>query len=417
MENALAKLDEFPSEKVELLKRTICNDATDDELELFVHACKRTGLDPFMKQIYAVKRFDEKAKRSVMTIQTGIDGYRLIADRTNKYAGNDDPEFAGETLEETFGGWKHPIKSRVTVWKMVEGQKCSFTATARWDGYYPGDKMGFMWRKMPHVMLAKVAEALALRKAFPAELSGVYTGAEMDQALNDSGPQEQQQQLPPPVQQPLPIKRPAGVQPDPKLADDRVFLQRLTSTLAARPVPFSAPEAKALMGYLLTKKGATLDALDISKRQSLLAIANDGAYDADKFRGLDAGQGESPAGETQVEPTGCNGVHAVKNGVCENCCEKFADDPQPFVKIVQREPDSVADLSNPETFTALFVEAADAQGWDEQTINACLKKALPPGKKTVKDATTAWRIQTLALVRAGLLDPMTGKKRQEAEVA
>jgi hypothetical protein len=70
----------------------------------------------------------------------------------------------------------------VTVYKMIAGQRCPFTATARWDQYYPGDSQGFMWRKMPHLMLGKCAEGLALRKAFPAELAGAYVKEEMDQA-------------------------------------------------------------------------------------------------------------------------------------------------------------------------------------------------------------------------------------------
>jgi hypothetical protein len=70
----------------------------------------------------------------------------------------------------------------VTVYKIIGNVRCPFTASARWDQYYPGDEQGFMWRKMPHLMLGKCAEALALRKAFPAELSGLYIKEEMDQA-------------------------------------------------------------------------------------------------------------------------------------------------------------------------------------------------------------------------------------------
>lgn len=158
---------EWTGERLELLKRTICKDATNDEFSLFIEVAKRSGLNPFARQIHAVKRSGK------MTIQTGIDGYRLIADRTGKYAGSDDPIFDNE---------KQPTKATVTVYKIVQGVRCAFTATARWDEYYPGESQGFMWKKMPCVMLGKCAESLALRKAFPAELSGLYTNEEMDQA-------------------------------------------------------------------------------------------------------------------------------------------------------------------------------------------------------------------------------------------
>lgn len=156
--------------KLDLIKRTVANGATSDELDLFLYHARRAGLDPLARQIYFVKR------KGRGTIQVGIDGLRLIADRTGIYAGNDDAVF------ETGEGEKYPAKATVTVYKMVQGQRCAFSATARWSEYYPGDEQGFQWRKMPHVMLAKCAEALALRKAFPMEMSGLYVHEEMEQA-------------------------------------------------------------------------------------------------------------------------------------------------------------------------------------------------------------------------------------------
>lgn len=162
----------FTTDQVEMIKRQFAKGATDDELKLFLYTAGRLGLDPLAKQIYFQKRRSKNGGTDIAII-TGIDGYRLVADRTDKYAGNDDPVFDDEDS---------PRKATVTVYKIIGGIRCPFTASARWDQYYPGDAQGFMWRKMPHHMLGKCAEALALRKAFPAELAGVYIKEEMEQA-------------------------------------------------------------------------------------------------------------------------------------------------------------------------------------------------------------------------------------------
>ena len=163
-------------DQVDLIKSQIAVGATDDELKLFLHVADKSGLDPLSKQIYFIKRSGK------MTIQTAIDGFRAIADRTGQYIGSSDPVF------EDNG--KIPAKATVTVNKVVGGVVGNFTATARWDEYYPGKSQGFMWDKMPHTMLGKCAEALALRKAFPAQLSGLYTGDEMAQAGKDGIPNQ-----------------------------------------------------------------------------------------------------------------------------------------------------------------------------------------------------------------------------------
>jgi len=165
----------FTREQVELVKRTVAVGATDDELALFLHTCKRTGLDPMAKQIHFVKRNSKSGPK--VAFQTAIDGYRLVADRTGKYAGNDDPVFVEKDGK--------PVSATVTVYKLINGERIAFGATARWSEYFPGEDQGFMWRKMPYLMLGKCAEGLALRKAFPAELGGVYTDDEMQQADND----------------------------------------------------------------------------------------------------------------------------------------------------------------------------------------------------------------------------------------
>lgn len=168
----------FTPQQVATLKQLGVDKASDGDLQVFFHQCIRTGLDPFAKQIYMVGRWDGRANATRYTIQTGIDGYRLIAERTGKYAGSD------ESWVETNG---RPVSATVTVRKVVGGVVCDFTATARWEEYVQlgkdGKPMG-LWAKMPHRMLSKCAEALALRKAFPQDLSGLYTSEEMSQADN-----------------------------------------------------------------------------------------------------------------------------------------------------------------------------------------------------------------------------------------
>lgn len=167
----------FDDDKVGLIKRTIAKDATDDELALFLHQAQRTGLDPLARQIYFQKYNTRNGPQ--IAIITGIDGYRLVAVRTGLYAGNDAPEFEGRI---NYQGNDVPAKASVTVYRIVGNRRCAFTASVYWNEYCPAPPKDYQWKKMPHVMLAKCAEAAALRKAFPADLSGVYTQEEMGQA-------------------------------------------------------------------------------------------------------------------------------------------------------------------------------------------------------------------------------------------
>lgn len=185
--------------KIDLIKRTIAKGATDDELMMFLNVCKGLGLSPFLKHVHFVKRWDSKAGEEVGAVQVGIDGFRSIAEATGAYAGNSDAQF-GESIDKvceytrTVNGrqekvkdeYKAPVSATVTVRKVVQGSPYDFTATARWDEFYPGDKQGFMWRTKPHVMLGKCAEAQALRKAFPKVLGGVYTPEELEQSSQRS---------------------------------------------------------------------------------------------------------------------------------------------------------------------------------------------------------------------------------------
>ena len=171
------EIAKFSPEDLSVLQKTIAKGTSAEEFKLFVMVCERTGLNPFAKQIYAIKRGER------MTIQVSIDGFRLIAQRTGQYRGQRGPVWCGEdgNWQDVWLSGDHPVAAKVGV--MREGFTEPLWAVARWESYaqhFKG-KLADMWASYPDVMIAKCAESLALRRAFPQELSGLYADLEVEQ--------------------------------------------------------------------------------------------------------------------------------------------------------------------------------------------------------------------------------------------
>jgi phage recombination protein Bet len=159
------------SDQLELVRKTVANGATDAELKLYLFDCQRRGIHPLDKLLHFTKRGGR------YTPVTSIDFMRSQAAMSGEMAGSDDPVFEFGVTDG------RPVTATVTVYRLTQGQRFAYTATARWSEYCPDNAP--MWKRMPHTMLGKCAEALALRKAFPQQLAGLYSAEELAQA--DSG--------------------------------------------------------------------------------------------------------------------------------------------------------------------------------------------------------------------------------------
>lgn len=213
---AIEHREYFSREQIQLITDVIARNASEAELWLFIRTCERLRLDPFARQIFAVKRWDNDLKREVMQTQVSIDGFRVVAERTGQYEGQTAPQWCG--LD---GKWRDvwlanepPAAARVGIFR--RGFREPVWGIAAYESFVQRKKDGDamkQWRTMPDVMLLKCAEAQALRRAFPHDLGGVYAPEEMGQADNHSAqpsrviditakneppPREQHREPPPP---------------------------------------------------------------------------------------------------------------------------------------------------------------------------------------------------------------------------
>lgn len=176
------------------VRNTLCRGASDAVLTLFAEVCRQTGLNPFARQIYLMERRVKHPDGSwgvTYQPQTSIDGFRVVAHRTKQYAGQLGPYWCGSD-GKWVDVWLHvqpPAAAKVAVLRHDFSEP--LVAIAKYEEYVQTTRDGHpnsMWAKMPANQLAKCAESLALRKAFPQDLSGLYTAEEMGQAANEAPP-------------------------------------------------------------------------------------------------------------------------------------------------------------------------------------------------------------------------------------
>ncbi len=189
MSNLALAHNEYIEKNLELIQNQ--NKLSNTDLQNFAIQCKRTGLDPITRQIYAIPSGGK------LNIMASIDGLRLIAERSGAYEGQTAPQWCGDD-----GIWKDVWLSKETPKACKIGvYKTKFreplVAIALFDEYAgkQNGKLIYMWAKMPALMIAKVAEALALRKAFPNEMSGIYSTEEMEQATTNQEPSQASQNV------------------------------------------------------------------------------------------------------------------------------------------------------------------------------------------------------------------------------
>lgn len=171
----------FSQDQRKLILDTCCGGASQQEAAVLIGIAEMRGLNPITQECYFVQRWDNAKRCMVWAVQVSIDAMRIKAEESGVYSGQDEPEYEYEP------GSKTPCLARVKVWRRDWDRPS--VGVARFSEYVQKTKEGVptkFWRDMPHNQLAKCAEALALRKAFPRRLAKLYTADEMAQATNEA---------------------------------------------------------------------------------------------------------------------------------------------------------------------------------------------------------------------------------------
>lgn len=184
----------FTPAQLQIIKTSVAPGLIGHEFDLFIEQARLYGLSPIKKQIYGIiymRRVKNDATNAweserQLTLITSIQGLRTIAARTGKYR-PDDRATRYTKAEKTPANPAGIESAEVTVYTQdSSGEWYPAIGVADWDEFAPihgkkGTPTG-KWGDMPKLMLAKCAEAQALRRAFPDDIGSLYEQSEMDQA-------------------------------------------------------------------------------------------------------------------------------------------------------------------------------------------------------------------------------------------
>jgi phage recombination protein Bet len=214
----------YQPRQLQLIRDTAAKDCNDQEFELFISGyCRPMRLNPLRKQIYAFvfgKTAKDQSKRQ-MSVVIAIDGFRAIAARSGNYRPGETTFEVDESKKDPLNNPEGLVSATVSVWQFSHGQWFEIKETAWWseqaptveDGDFvmvdtgekwpdgnPKKRKQFtaetrkildtktQWPQRGRTMLAKCAEAKALRRGWPEDFSNVYGEEEVAQARAEQEP-------------------------------------------------------------------------------------------------------------------------------------------------------------------------------------------------------------------------------------
>ena len=170
----------FSDQEKKVIRDTVGKSLSDPQFNVFMYTCQALGLNPLLNEIACVTYRSHTTGETSMSIQVMRDGFLTVAHRSSKFAGLEsgvyekgDKKIDGLIASERTG-WAKAYHKDFQVPVYQEADFSEYNAPTK------GGKPT-LWASKPKTMIKKVAEAMALRKAF--NINGVYAPEEMDREI------------------------------------------------------------------------------------------------------------------------------------------------------------------------------------------------------------------------------------------